>query len=535
MKRIIIFCFLFFCKYSFGDSNFVIQKIHTDNIYYNVIIHENNAYVSSNNGIFFIDTLSGKLVMHDESVKGAINPDLLKKLGFKIEFIESPIPLPDPYMLTVTDFAYHHNSLYIVTKGDLLEYENKPYKFFPYGSVRSISKNSIGTYSGVYINGEKLKKTNYTDGQVREFDSITFVCYNGIIVVKDKTEKVLYDNSNSKFSSAEYGAISDIFSIGNSYYLALSSKGIYKYDYNLNSFNLIYSNKKRIIPIRNKINNRIQSDKEFHFIDDDKYLSVDINTLKTRVIYDNINFKIDDILECSIDGTIFYGIDGNKSLFKFERFKNELKLISTHKMSLSAHTISDVGDLVFLSGNDGLSVFVKSIGQMYNGIINDEFNKDAVFKLKNYISFGSIHGVYSIENVNEYQKSSYLQNLSSNSDSHFIYEILIILFILISFLIIFKSLINKNLSNEELVVEIKKFIIKNLRTVTLTTLQDKFTLDYNAINNLQKGFSPAKFIKQERNSKAKDMFLKEESISKISNYTGYSESYLLKNKYNFLK
>ena len=204
-------------------------------------------------------------------------------------------------------------------------------------------------------------------------------------------------------------------------------------------------------------------------------------------------------------------------------------------MSLSAHTISDVGDLVFLSGNDGLSVFVKSIGQMYNGIINDEFNKDAVFKLKNYISFGSIHGVYSIENVNEYQKSSYLQNLSSNSDSHFIYEILIILFILISFLIIFKSLINKNLSNEELVVEIKKFIIKNLRTVTLTTLQDKFTLDYNAINNLQKGFSPAKFIKQERNSKAKDMFLKEESISKISNYTGYSESYLLKNKYNFLK
>ena len=94
---------------------------------------------------------------------------------------------------------------------------------------------------------------------------------------------------------------------------------------------------------------------------------------------------------------------------------------------------------------------------------------------------------------------------------------------------------NKNLSNEELVIEIKKFIVKNLTTVTLITLQDKFNLDYNAINNLQKEFSPAKFIKQERNSKAKELFLKEESISKISNNTGYSESYLLKNKYNFLK
>lgn len=535
MKKIIIFCLLFFCKYSFGDSNFVIQKIHTDNIYYNVVIYENEAYVSSNHGIFLIDSLSGKLVMHDESVNGIINPDLSKNLAFKIEFIYSPIPLPDSYMSTVTDFAYHRNSLYVVSKGDLFEYVNKPYKFSPFGSVRSISKNSIGTYSGVYVNGNKLKKTNYTDGQIREFDSITFVCYNGLTVVEGNEEKVLYDNSNSKFSNAEYGKISDIFSLANSNYLAISSIGIYIYDYNLNSFNLIYSSKKRVVPIRNKINNRIQSDNEFHFIDDDKYLSVDINTLKTRVVYDNFDFKIDDVLECSIDGNIFYGVAGNKSLFKFKRFKNELKLISTYEMSLSAHTISDVGDLVFLSGNDGLSVFVKSIGKMYNGIIIDEFNKYAVFKFKNYISFGSIHGVYSIENVNELQKSSYLQNLSSISDSDFNYEILIIIFILISFLIIFKSLKNKNLSNEELVIEIKKFIVKNLTTVTLITLQDKFNLDYNAINNLQKGFSPAKFIKQERNSKAKELFLKEESISKISNNTGYSESYLLKNKYNFLK
>ena len=60
-------------------------------------------------------------------------------------------------------------------------------------------------------------------------------------------------------------------------------------------------------------------------------------------------------------------------------------------------------------------------------------------------------------------------------------------------------------------------------------------MDYNAINSLQKGFSPAKFIKQERNNKAKVLFLKDEPISKISTHTGYSESYLLKNKYNFLK
>ena len=83
MKKIIIFCLLFFCKYSFGDSNFVIQKIHTDNIYYNVVIYENEVYVSSNHGIFLIDSSSGKLVMHDKSVEGIINSDLSKNLGFK--------------------------------------------------------------------------------------------------------------------------------------------------------------------------------------------------------------------------------------------------------------------------------------------------------------------------------------------------------------------------------------------------------------------------------------------------------------------
>ena len=173
---------------------------------------------------------------------------------------------------------------------------------------------------------------------------------------------------------------------------------------------------------------------------------------------------------------------------------------------------------------------------MYDRIITDEFNINAVFKSNNDISFGSIHGVYKIENVNEYQKSSYLQNIiPSNNTTNDVKIFIMIIICLILLVLILKRSNHKNLSNEELVVEIKKFISKNLRTVTLSLLQDEFDLDYSAINNLQKGFSPAKFIKQERNSRAKDMFIKNEPVSNISHQTGYSESYLLKNKYNFLK
>ena len=87
----------------------------------------------------------------------------------------------------------------------------------------------------------------------------------------------------------------------------------------------------------------------------------------------------------------------------------------------------------------------------------------------------------------------------------------------------------------DIVKEIKNFIKENLATVTLVNIQDKFDIDYNALNNLQEDFSPAKFIKQNRNIKARDMFIENQPVSKISLITGYSQSYLIKNKYKFLK
>ena len=44
----------------------------------------------------------------------------------------------------------------IVVCLEILILENKPYKFTPIGSVRSISKNSIGFYGGVFIEDNEL-------------------------------------------------------------------------------------------------------------------------------------------------------------------------------------------------------------------------------------------------------------------------------------------------------------------------------------------------------------------------------------------
>ena len=60
-------------------------------------------------------------------------------------------------------------------------------------------------------------------------------------------------------------------------------------------------------------------------------------------------------------------------------------------------------------------------------------------------------------------------------------------------------------------------------------------MDYHALNNLQKDFIPAQFIKRLRQEKAKELFLENKSFVEISKITGYSETYLKKYKYKFLK
>ena len=562
-KFIIIYSFiscLFFYKNAVAKSHFQIHSIHNEIIYYNLVKYENSLYVSSNFGIYQINH-NNSLLIYDENTKGVINSNLTKSSFLKkIKFINPPVILPPSFNKTVTDFAIKQNHLYVISKGVLFIYKNTAFDFYPYNSVRSISENCVGTYSGVYINGTKLIKTQYTDGQIKEFDSLIFICFNGLTAFENNKEKILYWNDNSQtighFDKSIYGKINDIYSIGDDNYLLISSKGIYLFNYLLNSFDLIYSNSKEIIPIRNLIEDRIKNNGEFHFIDDNKYLSLNISNFKTSIIQDNLKYVTLDILECSFDGSFIYSITNDNLLLKYIKTDGGIKLMKTFELETSYHSIIDNDDLIFIMGNNGLSVFEKSAERLHNNFIIDEFNSNAIFKSKRDLSLGSIHGIYKFENVNSVrvrvkydpvtaitgqiyglEKKSYFENIEENQSSkrYLFFTVLILFLFTIIIILIIKNSKVKNLSNEQIVIEIKKYVENNLRTVSMESLQEEFKLDYYALNNLHVEFSPAKYIKLKRNIKAKELFLEKKDISKISNLTGYSESYLKKNKYLYLR
>lgn len=86
-----------------------------------------------------------------------------------------------------------------------------------------------------------------------------------------------------------------------------------------------------------------------------------------------------------------------------------------------------------------------------------------------------------------------------------------------------------------MISRVKRFVRSNLSVVTLKMLEDQLKLDYNELNSLSKSFKPAKYIKEQRGAVAKKMLLDKASVSEISKKTGYSETYIVKNKYRFIK
>ena len=544
-KYFFFFSFLFLISTSLrADENFSFKRIYTEEIFYNVVLIDDEIYIGSNKGIFTIDKLNEDLSLVENSTIGAVNSSLEYDKSHKIQFLSPPRDLTEKYNYSVTDYLYNRNKLYVVSKGDLLIFEVNPYRYKPVGSVRSITKNSLGTYNGVYINDNKLE-VKYTDGQIREFDSITFICYNGLISYKNGVEKILYNNSNTIINNQSiYGRISDIFHIGEHNYILISGdkssslngdNGIYKYNYKSNNFELIYASKKNVIPVKNKIYDRIKNSKEFHFIDNESYYSLDLIDFSVSLIHKAISTKIIDILEDSDDGSIFFGITENNKLLKLEIDYEGLKVIKSFRMNNSAHTISDVGEILFISGNNGLSFFDKSSEKIFDNIIIDEFNKGAFYRSGDNISFGSIHGVYKLENISKFKTTGFINNyLEPKKDQ----DISLYFFIFISISSIFIAFIlrkKRNISNQEVISNIKIYIKKNLKNVTLDSIQDKFGLDYYELNRLNKDFKPAKYIKKEREKTANRMFLNGESFENIASKTGYSLSYLIKYKNKFLR
>jgi hypothetical protein len=503
------------------DYGYELVSVDSEKIYHTIIKDEGSLFFGTNQGVYKLEK-GIQIVEHDPSVKGPITINL-KRETLRVSFIRAPknIPLGE-FDGSITAIQSFQNYVYVISRGKLLVFKNKLYSFSPYESVRSITTSYIGSYNGIFQRGEVLTYPPYTNGQIKEYDDITFICYDGLFAIQGDQQEILYD---APAGNRTYGAIENIFKLQNGNYVIVSDLGLYLYELEENLFEMIYDGRDGpIIPLRVTFRNGFEFKPGFWFGQNDTLYKINLSTYQVSTIQ-TFDAKIVDLV---LEKDIFYVLTNDQQITSLYSDNHRTFVVNKFPLADTFHTLQHKRNYLFVSGDNGLSIYDLSENQLHNNVVIDEFNRGAVFKTDNAISLGSIHGVYRFENIDLLVDSISTDFVVNELDGYRSDTILILIVIFLGFVVLFYVLKNrrKSYNNQEMVIAIQKYIDGNLNTVDIVSISEKFNIDNNLLYHLDPDFKPGDYIKQKRKEKAAELIAKGLPIEKIAKATGYSVSYL---------
>lgn len=425
-----------------------------------------------------------------------------------------------------TLFIINNNKLYIYKKSIFLEkLKNK--------SIRSISKNHVATYDGIYTKDEKIvpNSPSYSDGFVREFNAELLVCYNGLFRKRDTTFNY-YDFGNQTvfIKNQNLGYIQDIFKKQkNDNYFLFTNLGIY------------YSNLENSLKTIDSVNTPNRLDKKSYpkFI---KYYDTDSPRLlyainnEIRIFHEKMGFTETYYslpftpTSISFKNDTFYLLDGKKLYI----LKNGI--LSQNLDCIDCHTVKAISDstLAITSNYDLFKVNLKKNSK--RSILKNEFNALAIETFNDTIYFGSLNGLFLIPK-NDFEKISkdelFLKfQTTTTTTTDYILYILILCLTFFGATYIHESYFQKDKTivitvEEKLKIDIIKFIEQHIATVNVDIILDNHNISYRKLNKIL-GNSPGKVIESKRKVLAQNLMKKNKSLEEIALASGYSISYLKK-------
>lgn len=168
----------------------VLNAVYSKPFFYNILKSQKGViFTGTSEGIFKFE--GSKLIPYgketgyislNEEDKPVINPEGIK--NYKEHKYSYLLPYPE---LAKDEFhAGTDDYFYIVSGGRIYIFDIAPYSYsYPNHSIRTISENFVGTYSGIYLRGKRLNKPapSFTDGYIREYDGKSFICYNQMLIL----------------------------------------------------------------------------------------------------------------------------------------------------------------------------------------------------------------------------------------------------------------------------------------------------------------------------------------------------------------
>ena len=531
----IFFLLLFFINgilFSQNKEEFRLLFLNSDVFYFNAIIHQGDIVFGSDIGAISFKNETPYII--DNEVKGPIKilNDSFEKGYIRYNNFYNYL-LPSSYKGLNTSHVLSNNVLYVICKGDLFAFKASSFKLNPYPSVRSISKNFIGTYGGIFSKDSfKLNFPSFTGGQIREYDSITILNWGGLSLIKNGYQEDFYNTDVNvggiEINDLLFGKAVDSYEIKHPFYILSTSKGLYKFN----------SNTKEILLLQKAL----KSPYQFIRGEKDKYASSIIYLHNNKELYeyfveDNSLNKLvtkDEIIDVySNSASEFYILTDDHIEYFSTKITRKNKVLVSNLVNVN--NVYLFKNFVLLTSDQGLDLLDLNSNMISKNVIKDELNYNAIYNNGNEIQLGGVNGIYeltypdllSLFAINKPKIKESNQYIIPITIGSFIALLLTILTITI---IRQKRIIKNQQTLESLTTKdkIEAFIRLNIQNVNVELICETFDLPVNALYKTLGNIKPGEIIRKERLKIVRRMRKEMASEEKIAKASGFSLSYLKK-------
>jgi hypothetical protein len=523
-------------------SDYQLKSVSSQYYYYNFCKKGEELYIGSDHGILkFIH--SNQISIQDNLQKGYVYIENDNVIANKIYISGIATPqytnvLPQGFKNNAITGIPFKNYILVISKGQLFIYKRGAKTFSDSLSIRSISKNFLGTYNGIFYKGQKTS-FKYTNGYIREFPGESFICYDGLYRILPK-KTVYFDNlGGAQFSNLYLGFARDIYKINSQQYLIFTTKGLFSSNLS-NQARLILKvaegNEPRFINTMDRAGIPIF----LFFSQNNKLYQYTIKSGQLKVVL-QLDNSLGEIEDCYFDpyemGKI-YIITQDKLLKANTSLSNKYGIEVLEDHMDSNHHLVKFNDSFLIPSNSGLSVYNLTTNELSRNIIRDEFNKRAFYVADGIVNLGTIHGYYKLNqaDINRLtaiasdEKEIAIQD--AYSSNYILYLLGLVCLILIVVCVVLFKKSKQSIAAESSVSEsdIIQFIDENIASVTIQNICEQFKINTLQLNDILKSDKPGQLIRKKRMEIVTKMRKQKKDIDAIATASGFSVSYLKKIK-----
>ena len=504
-------------------------------VFYNIIKTEyDEVFIGSSIGV--LKWTPENLTLKDKSVLGNMKISSKKRNGYYydnalIDEINTSNKfnylLPAEYSNHEIPFASLDNYLLLVVNGKLYLFNKLNYiKSLKGKSIRSISKNYVGTYTGIYKNNKlQVDLPNYTNSYIREFGNEVIVNYDGISL-KDSIRVTEHRGviGNFEYDGIDLGYALDVFKFKNIYIL-FTTKGIWRTTFKNKPTKIVEFEEVNRMDIENtpKFIDFIESnDKEpprILFYAEKSLELLNLNNFETTKIKTILNGAKD--IKRRNNST--YWID-KENLNTLDTNNQIISLLSN---TYDFHTLYPINNnLIVLTSDLGLFKFNIQSKELTK-VLDNEFNRLALYQKNDTLYIGGVDGLikYSNKDIIAFKPIKFNSSIDSLYVTIAVLSSIIVILIILYFN---KKTVKIEQNTPSIEDQINDYITNNLSSVSVVAIQKEFNISYRQLSNIYKPFGPGKKIQQLRTEKTLKMIAAGDNLNLISNTTGYSIGYIKK-------